>query len=171
MKPILYETLQRFAVQERPQVYLEIGVREGDSLKAVLDVHTPEMLLLCDNWSGEYGGSARGSNEHIIRLLQNLKYDYSVLFYDGDSQITVPTIKPIPDMALIDGDHSFKGCEADMYNVWQLLPVNGLMIVDDLSHPAHTYLQDVVSYFIAQHLCKVEFTSLDRQGVAVIRKI
>jgi hypothetical protein len=171
MIPILYEVLEHYAKTYKPQVYMEIGVREGDSLMSVLSVHSPELLVLCDQWGPHYGGSNRQSHRHIETLLESVSYPYSVLFYDGDSKQTVPTIKVLPDMVLIDGDHSYAGCMADLINVWSIIPDKSLVLVDDITHPAHTDLKQCVLDFVAKHDDAVIKEMLyDRQGVAVIQK-
>ena len=62
---LLHKTLSFLAKGFKPKRYLEIGVREGDSLKAILDFYRPTFVTLCDTWGENYGGT----NLEIIIIL------------------------------------------------------------------------------------------------------
>ena len=74
--PCLYEVLREVCSNLRPVSYLEIGVKEGDSLLTVLEASEGSVrkLTLCDIWKGE-GGYGHLSHEHIELLLRELNYD------------------------------------------------------------------------------------------------
>jgi hypothetical protein len=140
--------------------YLEIGVAEGLSLYALITAlrlvrilrKQPlagplfEELVLADMWGKLYGGTGRGSPDHIVSLLQSVGVDPAqVVFLNGDSKQTVPALlrqrndtTPF-DVVYVDGDHSYQGAETDLENV---LPYVGkALFFDDMYHPAHC-LQD-----------------------------
>lgn len=163
----LYSQLRALCLSLRPKVYLEIGVNDGASLRAVLDsANTLERLILCDNWCGYYGGSGRGSHAHLLPTLQS--FNGRVDWLDGDSRVLIPAIseRNFADLILVDGDHSAEGCRADMENSLPLLSPEGVMVVDDLDHPPHPYLHAVFDRFCSSH----PVTVLRSQRLGLLRK-
>jgi hypothetical protein len=115
--------------------YLEIGVQEGHSLKAVLGSNpTIDRLLLCDSWGRDSGGSGRGSHFHIIDLLDQLKWAGSRLdFLDGDSRETLPPMYKLftPfELVHVDGGHSYEVASSDLDYGWRLCSKR--MVVHDV---------------------------------------
>lgn len=172
----LYEVLSECVFNHRPQSYLEIGVQEGNSLKTVLKADTEKRiskLHLCDLWGTSYGGTGRGSHDHVYAVLKSINFQGEVTFLDGDSKVKIPELKEKFDMILIDGDHSEVGCTIDMINAWPLLNTGGIMLIDDIIHPAHKYLFETVSRFVAEwhsDILNVEFRTEKANGVAIIHK-
>lgn len=128
--------------------YLEIGVNEGLSLQYVLSVWDIDDLVLCDTWLDEYGGANRGSNEHIVEMLQNYTIN-NVTFLDGDSKIKIPEyFATFPeksfDMIFVDGDHSGNGLWQDLMNTCQHA---NILVAHDIRHPGHAYLKEVCRAF------------------------
>ncbi len=105
-----------------PQSVLEVGVRDGDSLCAILTgsgvVHR---LALCDTWGATHGGTDRRSHAHIEQMLAARGYGGEVQWLDGPSGELLPTILP-PwfDLVHIDGDHSTEGALRDLRLAWPL---------------------------------------------------
>lgn len=150
--------------------YLEIGCREGDSLRRVVKAN-PELkaIVVCDTWGGVFGGTGRGSHHHIERLLEELGYKGEVLFLDGDSKSLVPTLSRQFDLILVDGDHSDEGAEADLRNVLPLLSAGGRILFHDICHPAHPGLRVVFDRFASSACGSVEIYE-DAEGFGVFRK-
>jgi predicted O-methyltransferase YrrM len=153
--------------------YLEIGVSEGGSLRRVVQ-NAPKLdrLVLCDMWGCAYGGMGRGSNQHIKNLLRTLGYVGAVTYLDGDSKITVPTIRETFDLATVDGDHSDQGALIDLKNTWPLIVPGGWLVFDDIIHPSHMSLRGVFERFAAGCPDAQDITLLtdSPHGVAFMRK-
>jgi hypothetical protein len=174
--PSLYATLTRYAGEREPISYLEIGVREGDSLRRVIEAAGPALreLALCDDWSGESGGSNRGGHAHIQALLEDLHYAGEVQWLDGNSH---ELLRPVLggrqfDLILIDGDHTAAGAAQDLEDCAGLLAPEGRLIFDDIGHPDHPYLADALQTFVTVHP-KLEVVEIPRDsfcGVAVLRR-
>lgn len=166
----LHNVLAFISQYDRPQKYLEIGVREGGSLNAVLDHHHPKKLYLCDTWGRAYGGTGRGNPAHIEKLLRESEYYGEVHFLNGDSKIMIPRLKETFDLILVDGDHSYKGAYKDLQNVWPLLEKPGYLVFDDITHKSHKYLLKCVHRFIREVDAKVMYEDLTPNGVIVLSK-
>ena len=146
----------------QPESYLEIGVREGDSLKIVLQHAKPARIYLCDTYGTGYGGSGRGSHDHIAALIKEIGYGGEVNYLDGDSTVLVPRL-PLEsmDLIMVDGDHSATGAMADLENCYRLLRVEGCIIFDGITHPDHSELDLVGRQFVRAHK-DLELVFLDR---------
>jgi predicted O-methyltransferase YrrM len=152
----IMQVIARLAPAHLPRRYLEIGVNEGYSVQALLSalhlqkaqhrqsLHEPffDELVLADMWGALYGGTARGSHEHVENLIRSVHaVPEPIVFLDGDSRKTIPAYlrsrpEPAPfDVVYVDGDHSYEGAMADVENV---LPFVGkVLLFDDIYHPAH----------------------------------
>lgn len=169
-KRVLHNTLTCVSHFLRPQSYLEIGVREGDSLRAVLDGYFPFKITLCDTWGSSFGGSGRGDHKHIEKLLEEEQYNFLVKFLDGDSKYMIPTLNEEFDLILVDGDHSYKGAYRDLKQTWRLLKKGGLLVFDDVTHRAHTYLYECVMSFADEVDGEIFYINLNDNGVVVLKK-
>jgi predicted O-methyltransferase YrrM len=165
----LYALLPQLARERGIECYLEIGVNEGKSAIEVLEAakDTLSRVILCDNWCGYYGGSGKGNHNHLVSKFGG--YKAKIEWLDGDSKVEIPKLGKTPflDMALVDGDHSAEGCRIDMENVFPLVRPGGIMVVDDLIHPAHPHLQSVFDDFCASHQVAV----MRKPGVGVVEKL
>jgi len=84
---LLHQTLNELSEIFMPDSYLEIGVREGDSLKALLKGHHPYNITICDTWGSAYGGTGRGSSKHIVKILEELEYEGGVNILDNSLSV------------------------------------------------------------------------------------
>jgi predicted O-methyltransferase YrrM len=167
----LYRFLAGHCATHHPERYLEIGTRDGGSLTVVLEnAATLRRIVCADTWGGEWGGSGRGSHEHIEKLLALHLYTGSVQFLDGDSKQTIPTLRESFDLVLVDGDHSEEGGRADLENVWPLVTAGGCVAFHDITHPSHPYLGDVFDQFVSLHAGEIQshHQILEPYGVGVI---
>lgn len=100
---------------------LEVGVRDGDSVLAVINAVEISSLALCDDWGAHFGGTNRGSHAHIEKQLEG--ENIAVLWLDGKSSDLLPKIISQGrkfDLVHIDGDHSREGCLSDLRYALQL---------------------------------------------------
>jgi len=153
----LYQYLAEHCQTHTVRHYLEIGTREGGSLRVVLENAGPdiESVWVADMWGSYWGGSGRGSHAHIDQLLDDFGFDGRRAFLDGNSRDTIPDLMPEKadtfDLVLVDGDHSAEGGLADLNNVWPLVKPGGCVVFHDITHPEHMYLADVFGEFVAKH--------------------
>jgi predicted O-methyltransferase YrrM len=168
----IYQVLKEVVGSIQPRSYLEIGVREGDSLSCVLQADVQkriERVVLCDNWGSTFGGTNRQTHIHIMDVLLQTRYAKSIEFYDGDSKETVPRIWGPFDLILLDGDHSYDGCMADMENCFFLFDT-GRMVIDDVMNPAHPDLMTCINDFIRAHeSIEIERIATAPNGVAILK--
>ena len=142
--------------------YLEIGVCEGNSVKAMIQEFPHiEKLVLSDTWEDAYGGSDQLSHAHIEDLLEEEGFDLdNVVFLDGDSKETIPLYfsvgDEIFDIIFIDGDHSIQGGYWDLVNCIDHCKICAF---HDVRHPAHPYLLGLCYAFY--ELIKEEFIMVD----------
>lgn len=147
--------------------YLEIGVNEGDSLRAALAGGRVTFAVGVDTWGVEAGGTGRGSPDHVISTL-SAEIMASVLLITGDSKVILPGLRHPFDTIFIDGDHSIAGCSADLENSIRLLRSGGLLLVDDIENPNHQSLRDTVLRFADKHRLFTAFHQV-HCGVAELR--
>jgi hypothetical protein len=156
MEDILHLYLEKHIQQNKVVNYLEIGTREGDSLKRVVKNNSHiTTIIVADMWGSLYGGSGRNSHNHISQLLTSIGYKNSITFLDGDSKTTIPTLfddyKNFFDLILVDGDHSYDGGMSDLINVFPLCRSNGHILFHDIVHPSHLYLEKCFDEFISKY--------------------
>jgi hypothetical protein len=91
----LYRYLTYHCVHYPVRHYLEIGTRDGDSLRVVLENTSGlQSVWVADLWGTDYGGSGRGNHQHIDQLLDDFNFDGLRAFLDGNSQDTIPALMP-----------------------------------------------------------------------------
>ncbi len=144
----LLTVLQVAATVLKPQNYLEIGVRRGRSM-AVVGATTPECHLCgFDLWTPNYAGMENPGPDFVITELKQLEHIGGLTLISGDSKETVPQflndhIELYFDLITVDGDHSEEGARTDLENVIPRLKVGGVLLLDDISHPQHRYLENL----------------------------
>ena len=169
----LHDYLRDEAVSPGVRRYLEVGCREGDSLRQIV-ANSPvlERIVVCDMWGAMYGGTGRGGHDHIDAMLNGLGYTGSRLFLDGDSKELVPTLREQFDLVLVDGDHSPAGALADLTNCWPLVESGGQLVFHDIRHPAHPGLLTLFHVFMDdQPDCGRRYEILEGHGVACAWKM
>ena len=153
----LYRFLAEHCSTHQVRRYLEIGTRDGGSLRVVLENAGQHLEGVCvaDQWGTAYGGTGRGSHQHIVQLLDDFNFRGRREFLDGNSRETIPALMPEQaeafDLVLVDGDHSAEGGLADLENVWPLVRPGGCVAFHDVTHPAHLYLAEVFAGFASKH--------------------
>jgi predicted O-methyltransferase YrrM len=160
-----------------PRTYLEIGVRRGRSMGIVAALCPDCDLVGFDLWVADYAGMANPGPDFVSREMQRVGHRGKLQLISGDSHVTVPRyIEQHPDryfdLVTVDGDHSRKGARQDLLTVIPRINLGGILVFDDLCHPAHPYLRDVWQGVVGtdDRFATWDFTELG-YGVAVaVRK-
>lgn len=168
----LHDQLKRISEKNEFINYLEIGVRDGDSFLVVAESNELKYAALCDNWSNAYGGTGRGSCAYVeSRIVQWYNQNYrcapEIDFITGDTADTLPNIVDsdiLFDLILVDGDHSYDGAARDLRYGYQLLAPGGIIVMDDLIHPAHKYLHGIAASFYSGRCHEFSAAAFDCSG-------
>lgn len=116
--------------QTAAKSYLEVGVRDGDSVLAALRSGSINKLALCDTWGLPHGGTNRGDHRYVESELLRVGYTGSILWLDGRSKEQLPSVSRLFDVTHVDGDHSESGALLDLQLVWPLTAL--ALIVHDI---------------------------------------
>lgn len=132
----------------QPANYLEVGVRRGRSVCTVARACPTTNIVAFDMWMANYAGMENPGPDFVKNELRKHGHKGSVTFINGNSHETLPAFfKQYPqltfDMITIDGDHTEEGAWQDLIDTVDHLSVGGVLVFDDISHPAHPYLLDV----------------------------
>jgi len=132
----------------RPESYLEIGVRRGRSIAAVLAATPGCDVVGFDLWVDDYAGMTNPGPEFVRSEVGKLRADGQLELVSGSSALTVPRyFHEHPDLYLdlitVDGDHTARGATEDLRNVRTRLKLGGVLVFDDIAHPHHPDLRDV----------------------------
>ena len=132
----------------KPKSYLEIGVRRGRSVCAVASKASQCDLYLFDMWVSNYAGMENPGPELVSAELNKFSHSGKREFINGNSHETLkrffnenPNIAL--DMVTVDGDHSYEGAVDDICDVLPHLKIGGAIVLDDICHPKHPYLQEI----------------------------
>jgi predicted O-methyltransferase YrrM len=119
--------------------YLEIGVYYGTTTCILAQLGSVDAV----DWfrgNSEAGLWIPTDREHTKRVdgflsnLDRMRVRNMVTVLEGPSQEVVPHLRYERfGLALIDGDHSFKGCLSDLRNTWDLVVPGGFVLLDDYS--------------------------------------
>lgn len=144
----LLTILQATAQALQPRNYLEIGVRRGRSLAVVAAAAPACDLYGFDLWMQDYAGMPNPGPEFVRSELQKFQHRGRLELISGDSHQTVPQFfQQHPgmefDLITVDGDHSEAGARLDLETVIPRLSVGGVLVMDDIAHPQHRYLEQV----------------------------
>lgn len=158
----------------RPDSYLEIGVCEGDSLVSLLKGHLETRKIhLIDDFGGKYGGTGRGNDLHIRKILDLPKFNRlnSAMIWSEKSKDVLPVLIEKDhrfDLITVDGDHSENGAREDLHSCWELLNPGGFIIFDDTEHPNHRYLKRVFQDFAKT---RGEYETINENyGIGIVQK-
>lgn len=161
----------------QPATYLEIGVRRGRSACIVARGCPSVNMVAFDMWIQNYAGMENPGEDFVRNELLKNAHTGMVSFINGDSHQTVPAFfKQYPDtyldMITVDGDHSEEGAFDDLCNVIPHLSVGGIIVFDDIAHPAHPYLLNVWRKAMNKfpYLCSYEYTDAGFGVAFAIRK-
>lgn len=142
----LLTILRAVTLMAKPKNYLEIGVRRGRSA-AVAAVTCPAVDIYgFDLWMQDYAGMENPGPDFVANELKSLGHKGNLSLISGDSQQTIPQFfQEHPDlyfdMMTVDGDHSEMGARIDLENCLSRLKLGGVILLDDIVHPQHRYLE------------------------------
>jgi predicted O-methyltransferase YrrM len=144
----IVDVLAAAATLIQPTSYLEIGVRRGRSFATVGAASPKCALFAFDMWMKDYAGMENPGPDFVAGELRKVGHASSVKFTDGDSHVTLPKFfAENPELKLslvtVDGDHSDEGALQDLRDVLPRLDVGGIVVFDDIAHPAHPNLRAV----------------------------
>ena len=160
-----YEFIHEIAFGE----YLEIGVQEGGSMFSAMLSKRTDSGTGVDTWGEMYGGTGRLTPDYVLWRLGAL--GRKVTLITGDSRDVLPQLYAqgkLYDTIYVDGDHSAVGCLIDLHNSLKLLKHGGIILVDDVDNPQHTYLRSVVEKFALEENLICEFHDA-HHGIAVLK--
>lgn len=138
----------------QPQSYLEIGVRRGRSMAMVGALCPTCSLLGIDLWVPMYAGMDNPGPDFVRDELKAAGHVGQVELLSGDSHRRLPELfLDRPDLTFdvitVDGDHSPAGAERDLRDVLPRLRIGGVVVFDDIHHPAHPTLRKVWDRVVA----------------------
>ena len=160
-----------------PRNYLEIGVRRGRSLSIVAQCNPECRIFGFDLWMQNYAGMPNPGPEFVKDELARGGYTGTLELISGDSHQTLAEFfhgfpKLEFDMINVDGDHSEQGAKLDLLQVLPHLAIGGVLLLDDIAHPEHRYLEQVWDQIVGtnERFSTAKYTDLG-YGVAVaVRK-
>ncbi|MDQ3623188.1 MAG: class I SAM-dependent methyltransferase [Verrucomicrobiota bacterium] len=105
-------------------------------------------LVGFDYWKANYGGLLNPGADFVRGEIGKLGHTGKLDLISGNSHETVSRYfsehpNAYFDVITVDGDHSKQGAEQDLRDVITRLKVGGVLVFDDISHPAHPYLAAV----------------------------
>lgn len=163
------EILRTIAREMGPTVYVELGVHEAYTLKAILPFAAEAYACDVKKFS------------HLIppQYVGRVK-DFSGTTTNDFAEKWKNEIQKDIDLIFIDADHSKEAVYKDISNFWPYLkPDTGLMVLHDMwpptpSHVDPGYCGDgfLIKNKIKKHFRDLEFISLPLQfGLGIMRKI
>lgn len=132
----------------QPTSYLEIGVRRGRSMRVVSGIAPDCAIIGIDLWISDYAGMENPGPEHVSEALRAAGHTGPLELRTGNSHKAVPQLYAEQpelsfDLITVDGDHSRRGAAKDLRAVLPRLRIGGVLVFDDVRHPAHPELHDV----------------------------
>lgn len=123
-------------------------------------------------------------NDPFSFMLDNIKkcgFDHFMEVHKGDSKKLIPEIARnvgVPlDFAVIDGDHTIRGCLADFELIEPFVATGGYILFHDMfpdycgvDGPAFTLLEKIIPFSEKFEVCQI-YTSPLNFGYALVRKI
>jgi predicted O-methyltransferase YrrM len=169
--------LQAAARLLRPERYLEIGVRRGRSMAIVAAACPGCEIIGFDLWVPDYAGMPNPGPAFVRGELARVGHAGSLELIGGNSHDTVPQyLREHPDaffdLITVDGDHSRQGAAQDLRDVLPRLKVGGVLVFDDIAHPALPHLDRVWRRVVVadQRFSTWEFSELGYGVALAVRK-
>jgi predicted O-methyltransferase YrrM len=173
----LLTLLRATASVTKPKNYLEIGVRRGRSLAVVASTYPAVNIYGFDLWMQNYAGMENPGADFVKAEMKKLNHTGQLTLVSGDSRETVPQfLTQHPDLYFdlitVDGDHTEEGARRDLENVLPRLKVGGVILLDDISHPQHEYLETLWDELIGhnKHFVSQKYSELGYGIACAVRR-
>ena len=129
----------------RPARAMEVGVRRGFTSAAIAAGHPMVEMHLMDSWRPVYAERPNPGPSLVRRQLAAVGHKGEQTYHQGNSHVLLPSLfgnNPDLrfDLVVIDGDHTERGADDDLRDAFPHVARGGVLIFDDLMHPAHRYL-------------------------------
>ncbi len=118
--------------------YLEVGVRLGHSLAAVLLAAGDrlECAVGVDTFISAYADEPNPGAETVLSSFYSLGFlaGHPVTIFTGDSHDLLPGLArqgKTYNLILVDGDHTEEGAAQDLADCWKMLEPGGTLVFDD----------------------------------------
>ena len=161
----------------RPLHYIEIGVRRGRSMAMVAATCPDCNIVGFDMWQKDYAGMPNPGPDFVTEEMKKLGYRGHLELISGNSHETLPRFfsqnpNQYFDLVTVDGDHSAKGAMQDLLIAASRLKIGGILVFDDICHPALPYLYSVWQQAISRQtkFATWEFTELGYGVALAVRK-
>ena len=120
-------------------LYLELGVGEGHSMRWVLENLKPKLAIGIDPYIAKSSKEVEAYKSHRAKMEENLapwlKDGTLRIFYQPSYDVLVKeSLLPKDlqfDLIYVDGNHQCYPCLLDCCLCWHLVKMNGIMIMDD----------------------------------------
>lgn len=134
--------LLALVVAQRPRVVYEIGTASGGTFWAIARVlrdTPPEAMVSIDLPGGPFSGGVTMNEDAIRDIFQHASEAGTMILGLHGSSLEVELPKEVPDLLVIDGDHSAAGVRADWERYAPLVRPGGMIAFHDiLPHPEVT---------------------------------
>ena len=149
-----------------PITMLEIGVHEGDWMRAIMDSPLNVAAFTgIDPYSGgpedPYTGAYWSGREEA-----QARYEQVLAMYETQGQSLLRTTsaefaashapEPTYDAIFVDGDHRYERCLQDAESYWPFVKAGGLLMFDDYANTDHVGVTRAVNEFIDAHRSDIE---------------
>ncbi|CAN5524875.1 hypothetical protein BH09PLA1_BH09PLA1_23160 [soil metagenome] len=132
----------------KPRRALEIGVHRGFTSCAIAAAARDVELHMMDSWRPIYSERPNPGPVLVRQQLLAAKHRGRPIFHQGNSHELLPRLFATDpdlrfDIIVVDGDHTEHGADQDLRDTFPRVARGGVLIFDDLMHPAHRYLLNV----------------------------
>ena len=138
---------ERFAIQGKDLIGVEIGVYEGEHALSLLKYLDIKKLYLIDPYitPEEYNEVLKKRMRKAKKKAYNLlnRYNKSIFIYKYSNN-SLKEIKEKLDFVYIDGNHEYRAVKEDIKNYWKLVKEGGVLGGHDVHNATRPHNKGVV---------------------------